>query len=378
MDPQHARHLVEDYLRLAVARNASDLFITSDFPPAIKVDGRLQTVAEKPLDAREAAAMVLSVMNAHHRSDFTTSKEANFAIGLEGIGRFRISAFMQQGMPAMVVRRITTEIPSLDSLQLPSVLKDIALIKRGLVIFVGGTGSGKSTSLAALIDWRNTQCEDHIITIEEPVEFIHRHKKSLITQREVGVDTESWAIALKNTLRQAPDVIMMGEIRDQESMMHALQFAETGHLCLATLHANNANQALDRVINFFPEERRQQVLLDLSLNMRAIISQRLVPRRKGEGRVAAVEILLNSPLIADLIVAGDVAGIKDVMARSTELGMRSFDQSLFELYENRLIGFEDALRNADSINDLRLRIKLYSDSASARDPLGNLEHLGLL
>ncbi|GGY12292.1 PilT/PilU family type 4a pilus ATPase [Paludibacterium paludis] len=378
MDQHEARRLIADLLATAVARHASDVFVSADFPPALKIDGRLQPAMEKPLLAQEAKELVQAMMTAHHLGEFTATKEANFAITQEGIGRFRVSAFMQQGHPAMVIRRITTDIPTLDELRLPAVLKDISMIRRGLVIFVGGTGSGKSTSLAALIDWRNTHAEDHIITIEEPVEFIHHHKKSLITQREVGIDTDSWGIALKNTLRQAPDVIMMGEVRDQASMMYALQFAETGHLCLATLHANNANQALERVINFFPEERRQQVLLDLSLNMRAIISQRLVPLKGGKGRCAAVEVLLNSPLVSDLIVSGDVHGIKDIMGRSTDLGMRTFDQSLFELYEEGRVGLEDALRNADSINDLRLRIKLYSERSKSRDPLGGLDHLDLV
>lgn len=257
-------------------------------------------------------------------------------------------------------------------------LKDIALIKRGLVIFVGGTGSGKSTSLAALVDWRNSNNQDHIITIEDPIEYVHTHKKSIVTQREIGVDTENWEVALKNTLRQAPDVILMGEIRDRETMAYGLQFAETGHLCLATLHANNANQALDRILNFFPEERHQQVLMDLSLNMRAIISQRLVPHKSGRGRVAAVEILLNSPLVSDMVFKGEIAGLKEVMGRSREAGMQTFDQSLFELYEAELITYEDALRNADSINDLRLRIKLYSESARNRDPLEGIDHLDIV
>ncbi|UTH75829.1 PilT/PilU family type 4a pilus ATPase [Chromobacterium sp. IIBBL 290-4] len=378
MEKDQASRFIHDLLKHAVGKNASDIFIAADFPPAMKIDGKITPVAPQALSAQQSKELVRSVMNDRQTEEFETKKEANFAINPPGVGRFRVSAFVQQGMVGMVLRKINTEIPNFDQLNLPEVLKDIALIKRGLVIFVGGTGSGKSTSLAALVDWRNTHNQDHIITVEDPIEYVHTHKKSIVTQREIGVDTENWEIALKNTLRQAPDVILMGEIRDRETMNYGLQFAETGHLCLATLHANNANQALDRILNFFPEERHQQVLMDLSLNMRSIISQRLVPHKSGRGRVAAVEILLNSPLVSDMIFKGEISALKEVMARSPEAGMQTFDQSLFELFEADLINYEDALRNADSINDLRLRIKLYSETGRNRDPLEGIDHLDIV
>ncbi|AAQ57859.1 PilT/PilU family type 4a pilus ATPase [Chromobacterium violaceum] len=378
MEKDQASKFIHDLLKHATGKNASDIFIAAEFPPAMKIDGKITPVAPQALTALQSKELVRAVMNDRQTEEFEAKKEANFAINPPGVGRFRVSAFVQQGMVGMVLRKINTEIPTFDQLNLPEVLKDIALIKRGLVIFVGGTGSGKSTSLAALVDWRNSNNQDHIITIEDPIEYVHTHKKSIVTQREIGVDTENWEVALKNTLRQAPDVILMGEIRDRETMAYGLQFAETGHLCLATLHANNANQALDRILNFFPEERHQQVLMDLSLNMRAIISQRLVPHKSGRGRVAAVEILLNSPLVSDMVFKGEIAGLKEVMGRSREAGMQTFDQSLFELYEAELITYEDALRNADSINDLRLRIKLYSESARNRDPLEGIDHLDIV
>ena len=378
MEKDQASKFIHDLLKHAASKNASDIFITSDFPPAMKIDGKITPVAPQALTAQHCKELVRSVMNDRQMEEFESSSEANFAISPPGIGRFRVSAYMQQGKAGMVLRKINTEIPTLDQLKMPAVLKDVAMIKRGLVIFVGGTGSGKSTSLAGLVDWRNSTAADHIITLEDPIEYVHQHKKSIITQREIGVDTESWEVALKNTLRQAPDVILMGEIRDRESMMYGLQFAETGHLCLATLHANNANQALDRILNFFPEERHQQVLMDLSLNMRAIVSQRLIPLKQVKGRVAAVEILLNSPLIADLIFKGEVSSIKEVMGRSRETGMQTFDQALFELYESGQISFEDALRNADSVNDLRLKIKLYGEESKRSDPLGGLDHLDIV
>ena len=378
MEKDQASRFIHDLLKHAISKNASDIFISADFPPAMKIDGKITPVAPQPLTAQHTKELVRSVMNDRQTEEFESTREANFAISPPGIGRFRVSAYVQQGSAGMVLRKINTEIPTLDGLGLPDVLKDVALIKRGLVIFVGGTGSGKSTSLAALVDWRNSTTADHIITIEDPIEYVHHHKKSIITQREIGVDTESWEVALKNTLRQAPDVILMGEIRDRESMMYGLQFAETGHLCLATLHANNANQALDRILNFFPEERHQQVLMDLSLNMRAIISQRLVPLKGSKGRTAAVEILLNSPLISDMIFKGEIAGIKEVMGRSKESGMQTFDQALFELFEAGLVSYEDALRNADSINDLRLQIKLYSEKAKLHNPLDGLDHLDIV
>jgi twitching motility protein PilU len=319
-----------------------------------------------------------AIMNDKQAAEFERTKECNFAISPSGIGRFRVSAFMQQGHVGMVLRTIPAHIPSVDELGLPSILKDIGMTKRGLVIFVGATGSGKTTSLASMIDWRNENAQDHIITVEDPVEFVHAHKNCIITQREVGIDTEDWDIALKNSLRQAPDVILMGEIRDRKTMELAVAFAETGHLCMATLHANSANQALDRIINFVPEERRDQLLMDVSLNLKALVSQRLIPRQEGKGRVAAVEILLNTPLMADLIFKGMVGELKELMKRSRELGMQTFDQALFDLYEAQVITYEDALRNADSVNDLRLQIKLNSQRARVSDLSAGTEHLTIV
>ncbi|MEL7448454.1 MAG: PilT/PilU family type 4a pilus ATPase [Pseudomonadota bacterium] len=360
MDRDQAIKLMQDLLRAMVSKGGSDLFITAGFPPAIKVDGIVAPVSERPLTAAQSAVLVRSVMNDKQTKEFDATKECNFAISPREIGRFRVNAFVQQGQTGAVLRTITTEIPQFDSLGLPEVLKDVVMTKRGLVIVVGGTGSGKSTSLAAMIGHRNHHSRGHIVTIEDPVEYVHPHAGCVVTQREVGVDTDTWHAALKNTLRQAPDVILIGEIRDRETMEYGVQFAETGHLCLATLHANSANQALDRIINFFPEERRDQLLMDLSLNICALISQRLIPREDGAGRVAAMEIMLKSPLISDLIFKGEVAQIKEVMAKSNRLGMKTFDQALFDLYEKGDIGYEDALRNADSKNELRLRIKLES------------------
>jgi len=317
-------------------------------------------------------------MNDRQAAEFEEKKECNFAISPTGIGRFRVNALLQQGRVAIVCRTINLSIPTLDELDLPLVLKDIALTARGLVIFVGGTGTGKTTSLAALVDHRNRSTQEHIITIEDPIEFVHEHKKCIVTQREVGVDTDSWEVALKNTLRQAPNVIMMGEIRDRSTMDYAVAFAETGHLCLATLHANSTNQAIDRVINFFPEDRRAQLLMDLSLNLRAIISQRLLPKKDGKGRVPAVEIMLNSPLISDLIFKGQVHEIKEVMKRSRELGMQTFDQALFDLHEAGQITYADALRNADSLNDLRLQIKLHGKESKDRDLTAGIGHLDIV
>ena len=317
------------------------------------------------------------MMNDKQAAEFESTKECNFAISPGGVGRFRVSAFVQQGRVGMVLRTIVSTIPKFEDLRLPPILQDVSLAKRGLVILAGGTGSGKSTTLAAMVGYRNENTYGHIITIEDPIEFVHEHKNCIITQREVGVDTDSWHAALKNTLRQAPDVILIGEIRDRETMDYAIAFAETGHLCMATLHANSANQALDRIINFFPEERRQQLLMDLSLNMRAIVSQRLLPKRDGKGRAAAVEILLNSPLVADLVFKGDVHEIKEIMKKSREIGMQTFDQHLFELYEAGLVSYEDALRNADSLNELRLAIKLQGKEAKDRDMMTGIEHLQL-
>ncbi len=375
MEREQASKFVNDLLRLMVTRNGSDLFLTADFPPAIKVDGKVTKVSPQPLTGAHTMALARAIMNDKQASDFERTKECNFAISPAGIGRFRCSAFLQQSHVGIVLRTIPQEIPTIDSLGLPRVLKDVALTKRGLIIMVGATGSGKTTSQAAMLDWRNENTFGHIITVEDPVEFVHPHKNCIVTQREIGIDTDSWELALKNALRQAPDVILMGEIRDRETMDLAIAFAETGHLCMATLHANSSNQALDRMINFFPEERRLQLLMDLSLNMKALISQRLLPRQEGKGRVAAVEILLNTPLVADLIFQGKVGDLKDLMKRSRELGMQTFDQALFDMYEANLITYEDALRNADSVNDLRLQIKLDSERSRSTDLAAGTEHM---
>ncbi len=360
MERDQAVRLMQDLLKRMVEVDGSDLFITAGFPPAIKIDGSIRPASDRPLSEEQSALIVRSIMNDNQRKQFDATKECNFAIAPQHIGRFRVSAFVQQGSVGAVLRTINTEIPQLEELQLPPILKEIVMTKRGLVIVVGGTGTGKSTTLASMIGYRNQNTRGHIITIEDPIEYVHSHLGCVVTQREVGVDTEDWGTALKNTLRQAPDVIMIGEIRDRDTMEYGIQFAETGHLCLATLHANSANQALDRIINFFPEEKRDQLLMDLSLNIRSMISQRLIPRDNDKGRVAAMEIMLHSPLIADLIFKGEVAKIKEVMAKSTRLGMRTFDQHLYELYEERKISYEEALRNADSKNELRLKIKLES------------------
>ena len=365
MEREQAVRLTQNLLRKMVEREGSDLFLTAAFPPAIKVDGTIHKATDTPLSPDQAAMMVRSIMNDKQIKEFDATKECNFAIAPQGIGRFRVSAFIQQGRVGAVLRTITTEIPTLEELDLPPILKDVVMNKRGLCIIVGGTGSGKSTTLAAMIGHRNENSRGHIVSIEDPVEYVHPHKGCVITQREVGVDTETWHAALKNTLRQAPDVILIGEIRDKETMEYGIQFAETGHLCLATLHANSANQALDRIINFFPEERRQQLLMDLSLNTKAFVSQRLIPREGGIGRVAAMEIMLNTPLIQDLIFKGEVGQIKEIMAKSTRLGMQTFDQALFTLYETGSITYEEAMRNADSKNELRLRIKLESKRDSS-------------
>ena len=378
MERDQASKFVNDLLRLMVSRSGSDLFLTSDFPPAIKVDGKVTKVSPQPLTGQHTMALARAVMNDKQSGEFERTKECNFAISPQGIGRFRVNAFVQQGHVGLVMRTIPQTLPTIDTLNLPKVLKEVAMTKRGLVIFVGATGSGKSTSLAAMVDYRNENSFGHIITIEDPVEFVHPHKNCIVTQREVGIDTEGWEAALKNTLRQAPDVILMGEIRDRETMEHAVAFAETGHLCMATLHANSANQALDRIINFFPEERRAQLLMDLSLNLKGLVSQRLLPREEGKGRVAAVEVMLNSPLISDLIFKGEVAEIKEIMKRSREQGMQTFDQSLFDLYEARSVTYEDAIRNADSVNDLRLQIKLNSQRARNTDLAAGTEHMTIV
>ena len=378
MERDQASKFINDLLKLMLQRKGSDLFITADFPPAIKVDGKVTKVSSQNLTAGHTLALVRSVMNDKQAAEFERTKECNFAISPAGIGRFRCNAFVQQGHMGMVMRVIPQELPTIDTLGMPQILKDVAMSKRGLTILVGATGSGKSTTLAAMVDWRNINSQGHIITVEDPVEFVHPHKNCIVTQREVGLDTDDWESALKNSLRQAPDVILMGEIRDRETMEHAIQFAETGHLCLATLHANSANQALDRIINFFPEDRRSQLLMDLSLNLRGLISQRLVPRQDNKGRFAAVEVMLNSPLIADLIFKGEVAEIKEIMKKSTNVGMQTFDQALFDAFEANLITYEDALRNADSLNDLRLQIKLNSQRAKTTDLATGTEHLTII
>jgi len=360
MDREQAIRLMQDLLRRMVDRKGSDLFITTGFPPAIKIDGEVRPQTDKVLAPEQSSVLVRSIMNDRQTRDFDANKEANFAIAPPGIGRFRVSAFVQQGYTGCVIRQINSTIPTIEELELPPILKDIVMSKRGLVIVVGATGSGKSTTLAAMVGYRNEKTRGHIVTIEDPVEYVHQHRGCVVTHREVGVDTDSWHTALKNTLRQAPDVIMIGEIRDRDTMEYGIQFAETGHLVLATLHANSSNQALDRIINFFPEEKREQLLMDLSLNIRSMVSQRLVPREKSEGRIAAMEILIGTPLVSDLIFRGEVTKIKEVMARSNRLGMKTFDQALFDLYETGVISYEEGLRNADSKNELRLRIKLES------------------
>ena len=377
MEREQAIKYMRDLLKLMVDKKGSDLFITVDFPPAIKIDGKVTPVSKTKLTAENSKALAYAIMNDRQLKEFEATKECNFAVAPAGVGRFRVNTFTQQSHTGMVLRTIETDVPTIDDLGLPQVMKDIAMTKRGLVIMVGGTGSGKSTSLAAIINHRNENSYGHIITIEDPIEYVHPHKNCILMQREVGVDCDDWEIALKNTLRQAPDVISLGEIRDRETMEFGIAFAETGHLAMATLHANSANQALDRIINFFPEERRSQLLMDLSLNLKGIISQRLLKHVNGTGRVAAIEILLNSPLIADLVLKGEVHEIKSIMAKSNELGMLTFDQALFNLYEEDLVTYEDALRNADSMNELRLRIKLEGKAAKGGDKLEGLDDLSL-
>ena len=374
MDRGQAYQYVCELLKVMLAQKSSDLFITANYPPAMKIDGKMTKVGPQNLSAAHTLALVKSVMTDKQIEEFETTKECNFAISPNGIGRFRVNAFVQQGSAGMVMRVIPTELPTIDGLGAPQILKEVVMSKRGLCILVGGTGSGKSTTLAAMVDYRNEHSYGHIITIEDPVEFVHPHKNCVVMQREVGIDTDNWEIALKNTLRQAPDVILMGEIRDAETMEHAMAFAKTGHLCLATLHANSANQAIDRIINFFPEERHQQLLMDLSLNLRGMISQRLIPKKDSKGRAAAVEIMLNTPLVSELIFKGETGEIKEIMKKSREFGMQTFDQALEDLYNEGKISYEEALRNADSVNDLRLSIKLKSNTADSNqaDPLSSL------
>ena len=373
MERDQATELVHNLLRGMISKKASDLFITTGFPPAFKLDGKLIPVSNQVLGAQHTQELARSIMNDRQAAEFESTHECNFAISPPGIGRFRVNVFQQQQRVGMVLRTITTKIPDIDEMGLPQILKEVVMTKRGLVLLVGGTGSGKSTTLAAMLGHRNKNSYGHIITIEDPVEYVHEHINCIITHREVGVDTDNWEAALKNTLRQAPDVILIGEIRDHQTMEHAVAFAETGHLCLATLHANSANQALDRIINFFPEERRDQLLMDLSLNIKGIISQRLIPTKDTKGRTVAIEIMLNSPLISDMIFKGEVNQIKTIMSKSRELGMQTFDQALFDLYEAEKISYEEALKNADSVNDLRLNIKLNSLHSKDSDLMSGID-----
>lgn len=377
MDKEQAIKFMRDLMGAMVKKGASDLFVTVDFPPALKIQGKIMPVSQSRLSGEDTRVLCYAIMNDRQLKEYESTKECNFAVAPKGIGRFRVNVFIQQGYCGMVLRTIQTEVPTIEDLALPKVLGEIIMSKRGMVIMVGGTGSGKSTSLAAMINHRNLNSHGHIITIEDPIEYVHQHKKCIIMQREVGVDTETWESALKNTLRQAPDVILLGEIRDQATMEHAVAFAETGHLAVATLHANSANQALDRVINFFSEERRSQLLLDLSSNLRAIVSQRLLRRKGTKERVPAIEILLNSPLICELIIKGEVHRIKEIMAKSREIGMQTFDQALFDLHESDLVTEEDALRNADSMNELRLKIKLEGKKSKDSNLLDSIGHLDM-
>jgi len=377
MEREQAIKFMRDLLKLMIEKGGSDLFITVGFPPAMKIHGKMTPISKTQLTPENTKALAYAVMNDKQLKEYEATKECNFAVAPVGIGRFRANAYIQQSFCGLVMRVIETDVPNLDKLGLPEVLKDVVMTKNGLVIMVGGTGSGKSTSLAAMLDYRNANTYGHIITIEDPIEYVHPHKNCIIMQREVGVDCDDWEIALKNTLRQAPDVILLGEIRDKDTMEFGIAFAETGHLAMATLHANSSNQALDRIINFFSEERKMQLLMDLSLNLKAVISQRLLKTIDGKGRAAAIEILLNSPLISDLILKGEVHEIKNIMSKSNELGMKTFDQALFDLFEEDKITLEDALRSADSMNELRLRIKLEGKAAKGGDALDGFEHLSL-
>ncbi len=363
------------FLKLMAHKKASDLFITAGAPPSIKINGRITPITQVSLNAAQARDLVLNVMTPAQREEFEKTHECQFAISLSGVGRFRVSCFYQRNCVGMVLRRIETKVPSVDELNLPAIIKQLAMTKRGIIMFVGATGTGKSTSLASMIGYRNQNSTGHIITIEDPIEYVHKHEGCIITQRELGIDTDSWENALKNTLRQAPDVIMIGEVRTRETMEYAINFAETGHLCLCTLHANNANQAMDRVIHFFEIDRRQQLFMDLSLNLKAVIAQQLIATPDGKARRVAVEVLLGTPLVQDYIRKGEVDKLKDVMKQSTNLGMRTFDQSLFELYQAGEITYEDALRHADSTNEVRLRIKLAQggDATSLAQGLGDVE-----
>jgi twitching motility protein PilU len=375
--PEEAKTYIHQLLKAMNQAGGSDLFISADFPPSMKLQGAMKPLSQQKLTGEVTRKLAYSLMNEKQINEFDKEWECNFAISLPNVCRFRVNAFVQQQQAAMVIRTIASEIPNFEKLELPPVLKDVIMIKRGLVLVVGGTGSGKSTTLAAMIDYRNTNSAGHIITVEDPVEYVHKNKGCLITHREVGVDTQSWHAALKNTLRQAPDVILIGEIRDTETMEHAIAFAETGHLCLGTLHANNANQTMDRIINFFPEERRNQLLMDLSSNLRAIVSQRLVRTEDGKGRKAAIEILLNTPTIAEMVIKGNFQAIKEIMHKSRELGMCTFDQALFDLFEKGYISYDEAIRNADSANGLRLQIKLNGKRKEPGDNGIGLTELGI-
>ncbi len=377
MTEEQALKYMHDLLKLMVGKKASDLFIADDFPPAMKIDGKLTPVANQKLAGAHTRLFAEALMSDKQRAEFDKEKECNFAISPDGVGRFRINVFLQQGHVSMVVRTIATDIPTLEAMGLPALLGEIVMSKRGLVLMVGGTGSGKSTSLAAMINHRNANATDHIITIEDPIEYVHKNLQSLVSHREIGRDTHNWHTALKNTLRQAPDVIFIGEVRERETMEYAIAFAETGHLSMATLHANNANQAIDRILNFFPEEKRSQVLMDLSLNLRAIISQRLIRRVDGRGRVAAIEIMLNTPLIADHIFKGEVLELKEAMVKSREQGCQTFDMALFDLAEKGVITRDEAMRNADSVNDLRVRFRLGSKTAGLADEFKGASALSL-
>ena len=376
MNNEQALNFVHQLLKAMIAKDGSDLFITAGFPPAIKTDGEVQPVTEKSLTPEQADVLVKSIMNERQRKEFAESNECNFAIAPEEIGRFRVNAFIQQGHSGAVLRTINTEIPDADDLGLPEIMKELMMTKRGLILMVGATGSGKSTSLAAMVGHRNANSKGHIITIEDPIEYVHPHRGCIVMQREVGVDTESWHVALKNTLRQAPDVILIGEIRDRETMEHAIALAETGHLCISTLDANNANQAMDRIINFFPEERKNQLLMDLSMNLQCIVSQRLVTT-VDKKRCAAIEVLLGTPMVSDLILKGEIDGIKEVMEKSENAGMKTFDTALFELYQEGLIDEDEALRNADSPNNVRLKIKFAKQDKGSEEGAFSLERIEL-
>ena len=378
MEKDQAEKFILDLLRLTMAKNASDLLITSGFPPAMKIDGKVTPVSNQVLSSLQTQAIARAMLTEQQLADFEVSQECNFVVSRTGLSRFRVNAFIQRGAVALVFRMIATSIPDFESLGLPAVVKDIALAKRGLIFFVGGSGSGKSSSLAAMVGYLNANSSGHILSIEDPIEFLHAHQQCIVSQREVGVDSHDWPSALNNALRQAPDVVVIGAIRDRLSMEHALAFAETGHLCIASLHANSTHQAIDRIVNFFPEERRNQVLMDLSLHTKAIVAQRLIPLSQGRGRVAAVEVMLNSPLIADLIAKGDVQAIRDCMAKAKDFGMQTLDQALFDLYTDGLITYEDALLNADSENDLRLKIKLAFDAAKAQMPAADLAQINVV